>query len=101
MFEKDSLIIGLLIGLCVPFVGYATIQMIFEQIAELEFLNPDTRSIYFRERTIAILAVCLNLIPFQLFKKRRNEKTMQGILIVTFIYVFVWIYYFANLMFLN
>ena len=64
----------------------------------MEFLNPETRTVYFRERTIAILAVCLNLIPFQLFKKRRNEKTMQGILIATFIYVFIWIYYFANLM---
>lgn len=101
MLDKDALLIGLVIGLCVPFVGYATIQMLFEQIADLEFLNPETRSIRFRERTIAILAVCMNLIPFQLFKKRRFEKTMQGILIATFIYVFIWIYYFANLMFFN
>ena len=101
MLDKDALIVGLLIGLAIPFVGYATIQMIFEQIANLEFLNPETRTVYFRERTIAILAVCLNLIPFQLFKKRRFEKTMQGILIATFIYVFIWIYYFANLMLFN
>ena len=96
MLEKDSIILGLLLGLCIPFVGFATIQMIFERIADSDTLNPEMRDITFRPRTIAILAICLNLIPFNIYKNWRFDNTMRGVIIATFVYVFVWILYFAN-----
>lgn len=99
MFEKDTVLFGLLIGLAVPFVGFATIQMLLERIAQMDFLGPEAQTLYFRQRTIAILAICLNLIPFNLYKKKRFEASMKGVIIATFIYVFVWLLKFANLLF--
>ena len=98
MLEKDSLILGLLLGLCIPFVGFATIQMILERVVDSDALNPEMRPINFRPRTIAILAVCLNLIPFNIYKNWRFDNTMKGVIIATFIYVFVWVLYFANIL---
>jgi len=98
MLEKDSILLGIVLGVCIPFVGFATIQMLFEQLADMESLNPEMRTIFFRDRTIAILAICLNLIPFNIYKKWRFDQTMRGILFTTFLYVFAWIWYFANTM---
>ena len=90
MLDKDSLLIGILIGLCIPFVGYALILTIFEQIGAAEWLNPETRTITFRARTIAVLAICLNIIPFRIYQKRWQHTTMRGIILATFVYVTIW-----------
>jgi len=98
MLEKDSILLGIILGLCVPFVGFATIKMFFEQLASMELLNPEMRTIFFRERTIAILAICLNLIPFNIYKRWRFDQTMRGVLFATFVYVFAWVWFFAATM---
>lgn len=97
MLDKDSVLFGIVLGACIPFVGFATIKMLFEQLSTLEFLNPEVRTIVFRERTIAILAICLNLIPFNLYKNWRFDNTMRGVLLATFVYVFAWVWYFAGM----
>jgi hypothetical protein len=96
MLDKDSIILGVFLGLAIPFVGYALILTLFEQIAAAEWLNPETRTISFRSRTIAVLAICLNIIPFKIYQKRWQENTMRGIIIATLVYVGVWVYQFAG-----
>jgi len=98
MFEKDTVLFGLIFGLCIPFVGYATILMLLEQLAKMESLGSEIQTIHFRQRTIAILAICLNLIPFNIYKNKRFESSMRGVVIATFIYVFIWCIYFVYLM---
>jgi len=99
MFEKDTLLFGIILGLCIPFVGFATLQMISERIAEMESLGSEIQTIHIRKRTLAIFAICLNLIPFNIFQKKRFESSMRGVVFATLIYVFVWIAYFVYLMF--
>ena len=70
MLDKDSLLLGLLLGLAVPFVGYALILTLFEQLAATEWLSSDTQTITFRARTIAVLAICLNVILFRYYQKQ-------------------------------
>lgn len=95
MLEKDSLILGILLGLAVPFVGYAIFLMIFEQIAASEWLSSDTRTISFRARTIAVLAICLNIIPFRIYQKKWYQTTMRGVMIATLFYVGFWLFKFS------
>lgn len=96
MLEKNSIFIGLLLGLAIPLVGFATFKMLSEQLIHLEFLGEETRTIHIRERTLALLAICLNLIPFNLFQKRRSEDSMRGVMLATLIYAAVWGYFFIS-----
>lgn len=98
MFNKDSLILGIFMGLAIPFVGYAVILMIFEQIGASEWLNSEARDITFRARTIAVLAVCLNILPFRYYQKQFYQSSMSGVVFATLIYVGLWMFKFsANL----
>ena len=99
MLDKNSILIGLFIGLAVPLVGFATFKMLLEQLPSLDFLSSEIRTMHFRERTIAILALCLNLIPFNLFQKRRADFSMRGIMLATLVYVVAWFYLFADSLF--
>ncbi len=96
MLERNSILLGIILGLCVPFVGYAVILMIFDQIGASEWLNSEMRTISFRARTIGVLAICLNLIPFNIYRKWRFNATMRGIIIATFMYVAAWIIRFSG-----
>lgn len=96
MLDKDSLIVGVLLGLAVPFVGYALILTLFEQLAATDWLSSETRTITFRARTIAVLAICLNIIPFKYYQKQWYQTTMRGIVIATLLYVGVWLFNFAG-----
>jgi len=96
MLEKDSLILGILIGLAIPFVGYALILTLFEQIAATDWLSSETRTISFRSRTIAVLAICLNIIPFKIYQRRWYHSTMRGIILATLIYVVWWLIKFSG-----
>lgn len=100
MLDRDSIILGILIGLAVPFVGYALFLTFFEQLAAADWLSTETRTISFRTRTTAVLAIFLNIIPFKIYQKRWNMTTMRGIIIATLLYVGVWLYYFSGELFL-
>ena len=95
MLDKDSLLLGLFLGLAVPFIGYALILTLFEQLAATEWLSSDTRTITFRARTIAVLAICLNVIPFRYYQKQWYQTTMRGVMIATLLYVGLWLFKFS------
>ena len=96
MFDKDSLLLGLLLGLAVPFVGYAIILTLFEQLAATEWLSSETRTITFRARTMGVLAICLNIIPFKYYQKQWYQTTMRGVMIATLFYVGFWLVKFSG-----
>ncbi len=94
MFEKDSIVAGLLLGVFVPVVGYALWLEIYDQL--------DARGVIsgmgagdFRRRTSALLGICVNLIPFGFFNRKRFFNSMRGIMIPTIIYGFAWFIYFG------
>lgn len=96
MLDKDSLLIGLFLGLAVPFVGYALILTLFEQLSATEWLSSDTRTITFRARTITVLAICLNVIPFRYYQKKWSQTSMRGVMIATLFYVGFWLFKFSG-----
>lgn len=94
MFEKDSLIAGLLLGVFIPFVGYALVLEIYDQLDTADLIS-GFGSGDFRRRTSALLGLCLNLIPFGLFNRKRFFYSMRGIMIPTIIYAAIWFFYFG------
>ena len=95
MFEKDSLIAGLILGVFIPFVGYALILEIYDQLDAADLIS-GFGSGDFRRRTSALLGLCMNLVPFAFFNRKRFFYSMRGIMIPTIIYAGVWFFYFGS-----
>ena len=97
---KNSLWFGILIGICVPVVGAAITKMIFEQLANADVIPTvaDKFSIN-QERTIWVIGIIFNLIPFQYFKAKRSENVMKGILYMTIVVVIIWVIFFSRSIF--
>lgn len=83
------------IGLVVPFVGYAILMIILEQLAAVDSLAAKGLNFDFRTRTIGILAIAMNMIPLQVFKRNRANEGIRGLVIATMVYAIVWVYYFG------
>lgn len=96
---QNKLWIGLLIGLLVPFVGYALLLTIYDQLDAMGWTSSIGFSANFRVRTLGVIAICLNLIPLNLFQRRRFGEAVRGIAVMTVIYAIAWVIYFGNTFF--
>jgi hypothetical protein len=94
-FGKNNFWIGLLAGFIIPFVAYALLLFIFDFIKEASGLAADDTLVFFRARTSALLAICLNIIPMQVYKRKYFGDSMRGLVIPTIVYAAVWIIYFG------
>ncbi|NRB64252.1 MAG: hypothetical protein HRU40_14715 [Saprospiraceae bacterium] len=96
MLKRNQIWVGLIIGLLIPFVGYALLLVILEEIHAAGYLQGGQGVFIFRKRTILLMAICLNLIPFSFFQRIRHPKSMRGVLSATLIYSLVWIIIFGS-----
>jgi amino acid permease len=95
MMNRNTILIGLLVGLVLPFVGYAILLMIYDGLEAAGLLSGVGFSSNFRQRTLGIVAVCLNLIPLNYFQKRRMTQAMRGLVGATIVYAVGWFVYFG------
>ena len=91
--KKNAVLPGVILGLVIPFVGVAVLMMFDEWIVDLV-----NSSVYTGQklRTLFLLGICLNLIPFQIFRNRKMDKSLRGIGLMTMVYDAVWFAYFAS-----
>jgi hypothetical protein len=87
MFKKDNFAFGTMLGSGIPILFY----LIFSAINKAMELK--LQRIIFEQNTIFVLCIVANLIPFrQYMQKGYYEQTGKGILLVTFIYAFIYMY---------
>ncbi|MEZ5044932.1 MAG: hypothetical protein R2828_33850 [Saprospiraceae bacterium] len=99
IFHRNEIWVGLLLGLLLPFIGYAILLMFFEQIEKLDIGSASGFSFGFRQRTVAIIAICLNIFPINVYQKKRMTQTIRGMIIATFILVAIWLIYYGQQLF--
>lgn len=98
MERNDSIIVGLAIGAVVPILGFWVTQQIFELLVSQGIMPPASDDIQSsRMRTIAILAICFNLIPFNYAKRKRLDNILRGIVFPTLIYVGYWVWTYKSI----
>ena len=97
--SKNNFLTGFIIAIVLPVLGFYFWQLLIETIGNSATGKGMELSPTWRERTVYLLAICTNLIPFQIFSKRREINSMRGISVPTIIYVFTWIYYFRTILF--
>ena len=98
MLQKDSIVFGLLIGLVIPFIGYALVLEFYDQLTSAGILSADGFSETFQKRTTLLLAICLNLIPLSYFSRKFAYDSMRGIVFPTIAYVAIWFVYYGKAM---
>jgi fatty acid desaturase len=88
MFDRDRLPYGASLGLLFPLLGLGLawlLAFLWESLAQEGGVPP------VRERTLVLLAICLNLIPFRAFNRRRAMHSLRGVVTVTVLWAFAWI----------
>ena len=98
-FKDNSIKVGIILGLLLPFVGFWLWKGVFEFLTMAGVMDPTGFSEDWRQRTFALLAICMNIIPFQYHQKRRNDNTMRGLIFPTVLYVVVWVVVFRESIF--
>jgi hypothetical protein len=84
---------GIVIGIMVIAVCYPLLHYLNVYISS-EFFN---RRPIFRESTIQVISIFLNVLPFRyIMLKTNNEYTGRGILLVTFIVGMAYFFYYVK-----
>jgi hypothetical protein len=87
MFRKDNFAFGAMLGSGIPILFY----LLFSAINKA--MEIKLQRLIFEQNTIFVLCIVANLIPFrQYMQKGYYEQTGKGILFVTFIYAFIYMY---------
>ncbi|MEQ8703673.1 MAG: hypothetical protein RIC19_07125 [Phaeodactylibacter sp.] len=96
MFQRNNLLFGLLAGLVLPAVGFSIIYFGYSILEDNSIVSERGFSPFFRERTSAVIAICLNLLPLNQFMKQRATQSMRGIVLATVMLVAAWVIYFGK-----
>lgn len=95
MFQKNEIWVGLVVGLLLPAMGFVILYEIFNLLEHRGVASSSGFSPYFRERTVGIVAIVLNVIPLNLYQKRRWDLAMRGIVIATALLAIAWVIVFG------
>ena len=79
--RQNNVFFGLGLGLLIPMVFYFSLSPLIVP--------------RFKARTLGLMAVCLNLILVQLFKKKRMGEALRGVVLSTVGMSLVWFIFFG------
>ena len=89
--RNDHFWIGLLVAIVVPFIAYALLLQLTDY-----FAAGAGRTINFTERTMALIAICVNLLPMNVFRRTYRNKSLRGLVTGTVGLGLVWFFYFGR-----
>jgi hypothetical protein len=89
--RNDHLWIGLAVSLLVTAVAY----FLFIQLADY-FSAPANGGVSFRPRTLALLAICINVLPMNVFRRTYRTRSMKGLMIGVMVLAAVWFFYYGR-----
>lgn len=93
---KNHLGVGFLFGAVLPFVGYALFLSLNDFILSAGNLGAGGTKPIFDNNSLFLFAICLNLLPFTIYQRRRFSKSMRGVLGATMIYAMIWLVWFTT-----
>lgn len=91
MLNRNELWVGLLLGVLFPALSFILLYQIFNLLEIGGAASSTGFSPNFRERTLAIVAIAANLILLNLYKKRRWDLAMRGVVVATGVLALIWV----------
>lgn len=100
IFFRDRFQSGLLTGSLLPLLGLALVHGLNWFMVETYVIgSPDAPWIGFQDRTMAIMAICINLIPAGIANRRYMSEFIRGLMIPTVLAAFAWFFYYGKILF--
>ena len=94
--DRDSFPVGIFIGLVFPIMIYGILLTIYDAL-EIRLLASDVGfAPDFRFRTLALIAICANLIPFNIYRRWGRDNTMRGMVLPTVGFVIYWFWQYGR-----
>ncbi len=94
--KYDKLLAGIIAAVLLPIFWYLILMSVYQSLETLGWLEKGAVSIDFRQRTSALAAICLNILPLQIFKTHYMDQAMRGVVFPTVAYVGLWLYLFGS-----
>ncbi|NND34598.1 MAG: hypothetical protein HKN76_18575 [Saprospiraceae bacterium] len=94
--KYDKLWFGMLAAIIMPLFWYFILQSLFDGLETMGYIEPGAIDSDFRQRTSALVGICLNILPLQIFKTQYMDRAMRGVIFPTVLYVAVWLYLFGS-----
>lgn len=91
IFKQDQWINGLIAGLFIPILLFAGMIYLFESLGLMTMEQSDQTVHILRPRTLALVAVCANVLLMQRFNALRWNNSMRGLVISTLTCVALWL----------
>jgi hypothetical protein len=91
MLNRNELWAGALIGLLFPALCLVLLHQVFNILESYGGASTVGFSPNFRERTLAIVAIALNLVFLNIFRRRRWERAMRGVVVATGMLAIAWV----------
>ncbi|MCC7507203.1 MAG: hypothetical protein IT259_17995 [Saprospiraceae bacterium] len=92
MLNRNEIWAGLAFGILLPVFSFVLLYQVFSLLEVKGAASGAGFSPNFRERTLAIVAIALNMIPLNIFRRRRWDLSMRGVVIATGVLAFVWLF---------
>lgn len=89
--KYDKILVGFLTALAVAFVAYGILLQAEEWLS-----NAYPSFTAFNDRSIALMAICLNVIPMNYFQRRYHNKSLRGLVIGTMVLAVAWFYVYGQ-----
>ncbi len=79
IFRRNNLNIGIGLGMLLPIVVFGLLSSFISLLG-----------LPFKTRTLALIAICLNMLIVQMFRKNRANESIRGVVLATVVMAFVW-----------
>lgn len=89
--RNDHLWLGLAVSVFLSGVAY----FLLLQVGDF-FSATEGRAISFRPRTLALIAICLNILPMNVFRRTYRSRALKGLVIGVMIMSAIWFFYFGR-----
>lgn len=91
MLNRNLFWTGLIVGLLLPTVSFLILYQVFSLLEIKGAASGAGLSPNFRERTLAILAIAFNLIPLNIYRRRRWDLSIRGVVVGTSLLALLWV----------
>ena len=96
VLKRDSVWVGLAVGILLPLCVYGILLLVYQLLDKIGVLSDVGFAEDFRTRTLALAAICSNVILMQTFRKRHYQyETIRGILVASMVLVGIWFWLFG------
>lgn len=90
-YNRNNVFVGILIGLAIPVIVYALLLTILELIDANAGFTQVQLAKALKPRTLALIAICFNILTMQYYRKMRADESMRGVFISVGIAAIIWI----------